>query len=210
VLGEACTQARRWRRRGYDIAVTVNVSTRQLERPEFPDVVRRVLDVSELPPEALCLEITETEILRHMARVAPGLEALRRVGVRIAMDDFGSGYSSLTYLRTLPLDIIKIDKSFVRGIVSDRQDRAVVAGVIAIGRQTGRAVIAEGVETEPLHTELIALGCELAQGFLYERPRPAEELRLDGYSSRVGQGIGDPLVIREFMRQIGIPARMRL
>jgi diguanylate cyclase (GGDEF)-like protein/PAS domain S-box-containing protein len=207
VLREACRQAREWRRSGRDIPITVNVSTRQLDQPDFADVVRRVLAESELPPPALCLEITETEIMKNVDRVVPSLEALRRIGVRIAMDDFGSGYSSLTYLRSLPLDIIKIDKSFVAGIVEDVQDRAVVAGIVMLGHETSRSVIAEGVESEELHAELISLGCELAQGFLYDAPGPAAELALEGYSSRLRPGIGDPLVIREFMRQIGIPAR---
>jgi EAL domain-containing protein (putative c-di-GMP-specific phosphodiesterase class I) len=125
------------------------------------------------------------------------------------MDDFGTGYSSLTYLRSLPLDIIKIDKSFVRGIVDRADDRAIVGAILRLARDTGLAVIGEGVETEAIHAELVGLGCELGQGFLYDRPKPAAELALDGYSSRVGPGVGDPLVIREFMRQIGIPARMR-
>ncbi len=208
ILTEACRQARSWRQAAYEVAVTVNVSTRQLDQPDFADVVRRILDDTGLPPAALCLEITETEIMRHTSRVVPRLEQLRRTGVKIAMDDFGTGYSSLGYLRTLPLDIIKIDKSFVHGIIDDPQDRAIVAGIVGLGKQTNRAVIAEGVETEALHRELVGLGCDLAQGFLYDRPKPAEELRLDGYSSRVEPGVGDPLVIREFMRQIGIPARI--
>jgi EAL domain-containing protein (putative c-di-GMP-specific phosphodiesterase class I) len=209
VLEEACLQARLWRREGRDIAITVNVSTRQLGEQDFAGVVRRVLEASELPPGALCLEITETEIMSHMDRVAPRLDMLRRLGVQIAMDDFGSGYSSLSYLRSLPLDIIKIDKSFVAGMLSDSQDRAVVAGIVMLGRETERSVIAEGVETEAQHAELIAVGCELAQGFLYDVPRPPDQLLLDGYSSRLRPGVGDPLVIREFMRQIGIPARVR-
>jgi diguanylate cyclase (GGDEF)-like protein/PAS domain S-box-containing protein len=208
VLREACRQAREWRLDGHDITITVNVSTRQLDQPGFADVVRAALAQSELPPAALCLEITETETMRGVQRVASRLDALRRIGVRIALDDFGSGYSSLTYLRALPLDIIKIDKSFVMGIIDDPQDRAVVAGIVMLGRQTERDVIAEGVETEALHRALVGLGCGFAQGFLYERARPAPELVLDGYSSRVRPGIGDPLVIKEFMRQIGIPARM--
>jgi diguanylate cyclase (GGDEF)-like protein/PAS domain S-box-containing protein len=209
VLEQACRQTRDWRRAGRDIAITVNVSTVQLDEPEFPEVVRRTLAATDLPPPALCLEITETAIMRHIGRVAPRLEALRRIGVRIAMDDFGSGYSSLAYLRSLPLDIIKIDKSFVAGIGHDAQDRSIVAGMIKLGRDTNRGVIAKGVETESLHAELVGLGCDLAQGFLYDRPCPPEQLVLDGYSSRVRPGIGDPLVIREFMRQIGIPARIR-
>lgn len=209
VLAEACAQAQRWRRRAHGVTIMVNVSTRQLDRPEFVEVVTRVLSDTGLPPSALCLEITETEMVKHIERVAPQLEALRRAGVRIAMDDFGSGYSSLGYLRTLPLDTIKVDKSFVAGIVDDVQDRAIVAAIVKLGRATEREVIAEGVETEPLHAELLGLDCDLAQGFLYAAPAPASELSLDGYSSRLGPGIGDPLVVREFMRQIGIPARVQ-
>ncbi len=210
ILRRACEQARAWRRASFDVALTVNVSTRQLDQPDFTAIVRRIVAASEIPPAALCLEITETEIMERVGRVAPRLQELRRAGVKIAMDDFGSGYSSLAYLRSLPLDIIKIDKSFVHGIIEDPQDRAIVAGIVNLGRETNRAVIAEGVETEALHSELIGLGCDLAQGFLYERPKPAADLSLDGYSSRVHPGIGDPLVIREFMRQIGIPARVRI
>ena len=209
VLEEACGEARRWRDSARNIAITVNVSTRQLERPEFVELVSRVLRSSGLPPSVLCLEITETEIMKNVAIVSPLLEKLRRLGVRIAMDDFGSGYSSLSYLRSLPLDIIKVDRSFVHGIVDNRQDRAIVSGIINLGRETDRSVIAEGIENELLHSELVALGCDLAQGFFYDLPRAAEELSLDGYSSRVRPGVGDPLVIREFMRQIGIPARLR-
>ncbi len=209
VLREACRTASQWRRESRDIAITVNVSTRQLQQPDFHELVQEVLSECELPPAVLCLEITETEIMKNVRKVAPSLESLRRLGVRIAMDDFGSGYSSLGYLRSLPLDIIKIDKSFVHGILDDPQDRAIVAGIVHLGRETNRAVIAEGVETEALHAELIGLGCDLAQGFLYDKPKPASELELDGYSSRVHPGVGDPLVIREFMRQIGIPARIR-
>jgi diguanylate cyclase (GGDEF)-like protein/PAS domain S-box-containing protein len=208
ILDAACRQARLWRRAGHDIAITVNVSTRQLDQPDFAQRVQRILNHTALPAAALCLEITETEIMKHIAHVVPRLEQLKRMGVKIAMDDFGSGYSSLGYLRTLPLDIIKIDKSFVDGIIDDPQDRAIVAGIVGLGQQTNRSVIAEGVETESLHRELVGLGCELAQGFLYDEPKPADQLCLDGYSSRVEPGVGDPLVIREFMRQIGIPARI--
>ncbi len=208
VLRAACEQAREWRRVGHDIGITVNVSTRQLVQPTFVDLVRGVLEDTDVPPTVLCLEITETAIMQRPERVIPGLISLRRLGVRIAMDDFGSGYSSLTYLKLLPLDIIKIDKSFVSGIIESPEDRAIVAAILRLAAETELSVIAEGVETEALHGELVSLGCDLAQGFLYDVPKPPDELELDGYSSRVRPGVGDPLVIREFMRQIGIPARI--
>jgi EAL domain-containing protein (putative c-di-GMP-specific phosphodiesterase class I) len=184
------------------------VSTRQLAQPDFAQSVHRILAVTGLPPAALCLELTETAITKDVAKFGPSLEVLRRLGVQIAMDDFGSGYSSLRYLRLLPLDIIKIDQSFVHGIIDQAQDRAVVAGIVELGLATGREVIAEGVESEALHDELVRLRCELAQGFLYAPAGPPEAIVLGGYSSKVARGVGDPLVIREFMRQIGIPARL--
>jgi diguanylate cyclase (GGDEF)-like protein/PAS domain S-box-containing protein len=209
VMAEACRQAQVWRRAGKDIGVTVNVSTRQLAQPVFVKRVRQVLDDTGLPPGSLCLEITETSIMEHAERVGPSLATLQRLGVLIAMDDFGSGYSSLTYLKALPLDIIKIDKSFVAEILESSQDRAIVSAILLLARETELAVIAEGIETPQLHAEVVGLNCGLGQGFLYDQPKPPEELELDGYSSRVTPGVGDPLVIREFMRQIGIPARIR-
>jgi diguanylate cyclase (GGDEF)-like protein/PAS domain S-box-containing protein len=208
VLLQACRQARQWRTAGSDLGVTVNVSTRQLAQDNFVEVVRRVLEETRLPAPALCLEVTETAIMDRPDRLAPRLEALQRLGVRTAMDDFGSGYSSLTYLNSLPLDIIKIDKSFVAGLRTSSEDRAIVAAILSLARETEVSVIAEGVETEALHAELVGMGCGLGQGFLYARPKPAGELLLGGYSSRISPGVGDSLVIREFMRQIGIPARV--
>ncbi|MEJ7786375.1 MAG: bifunctional diguanylate cyclase/phosphodiesterase [Solirubrobacteraceae bacterium] len=208
VLREACRQGQVWRRAGHDVGITVNVSGRQLSEDGFLDVVTGALAESELPAPALCLEITETAIIQHLDRVASRLEELRRLGVQIAMDDFGSGYSSLAYLKSLPLDIIKIDRAFVRGILDTPHDRAIVTAILQLGRDTDRCVIAEGVETEALQSDLVGLGCEMAQGYLYDYPKPAEELALGGYSSLVRRGVGDPSVIREFMRQIGIPARI--
>ncbi len=209
VLREACRQARSWRDQGHSLGVTVNVSPRQLAQPDLPHRVRDTLAATRLPATALCLEITETAVMQLDERVVHSLSALRRLGVRVAMDDFGTGFSSLTYLRSLPLDIIKVDRSFVRGIIDRPGDRAIVSAILSLARGTGLSVIGEGIETEALHSELVGLGCELGQGFLYDPPRPADQLALDGYSSRLGPGLGDPLVIREFMRQIGIPARIR-
>jgi EAL domain-containing protein (putative c-di-GMP-specific phosphodiesterase class I) len=208
VLREACKQAQAWRQANRDVGITVNVSTRQLSEPMLADCVKAALDDSGLPAAALCLEITETAIMDRPHEAAPALEALKSLGVKVAMDDFGSGYSSLTFLKSLPLDVIKIDKSFVAGLPTSAEDRAIVTAILSLARDTERAVIAEGVETTALHSQLVGLGCELGQGFLYDTPKPADELELDGYSSRVQPGVGDSLVIREFMRQIGIPARI--
>jgi EAL domain-containing protein (putative c-di-GMP-specific phosphodiesterase class I) len=106
--------------------------------------------------------------------------------------------------------MIKIDKSFVRGLLDRPEDRAIVTAILSLAHEMEMSVIGEGVETESLHAELVGLGCELAQGYFYDPPKPPDELRLDGYTSRVSPGVGDPLVIREFMRQIGIPARIAI
>ena len=209
VLGEACRQARSWRDAGHGVGVTVNVSPRQLAQPHLPDRVRATLAQTRLPAPALCLEITETAVVQLDDRVVRSLEALRRLGVRIAMDDFGTGFSSLTHLRSLPLDIIKVDRSFVQGIIERSEDRAIVSAILSLARGRRLSIIGEGVESEALHAELVSLGCELAQGFFYGVPEPARELVVDDYAARLAPGLGDPLVIREFMRQIGIPARIR-
>jgi diguanylate cyclase (GGDEF)-like protein/PAS domain S-box-containing protein len=182
VLEQACRQGVRWRAQGFHVGITVNVSTRQLEQRSFPDTVERVLDATGLPPAALCLEITETGLMECPDDVAPRLRALRRTGVSVAMDDFGTGHSSLTYLKLLPLDMIKIDKSYAGGVLDNPQDRAIVSAILNLARETATPVIVEGVETEALHAELVGMGCELAQGFLYDRPQPATELELGDHS----------------------------
>ncbi len=189
VLEQACAQAKRWHRQGLDVGVTVNVSTRQLEQELFVDLVRSVLKEVGLSPASLCLEITETGIIRSPESVAPSLAALSAIGVRIAMDDFGSGHSSFAHLDVLPLDMIKIDRSFVAGILVSPEDRAIVSALLSLARETDISVIAEGVETGTLHAELLRLGCEHAQGFLYGKPSPAEDLALEGARVQVRRAV---------------------
>jgi diguanylate cyclase (GGDEF)-like protein/PAS domain S-box-containing protein len=190
VLERACAQAKRWHRRGLDVGVTVNVSTCQLEQPLFVDLVRSVLKEVGLSPASLCLEITETGIMRSPESVAPSLAALSAIGVRIAMDDFGSGHSSFAHLDVLPLDMIKIDRSFVAGILESPEDRAIVSALLSLARETDISVIAEGVETGTLHAELLGLGCEHAQGFLYGEPCRAEDLALGDARLKVRRAVG--------------------
>jgi diguanylate cyclase (GGDEF)-like protein/PAS domain S-box-containing protein len=209
VLETACRQARDWRDRGYPLTIAVNVSLRQLARDDFPNMVRVLLQETGLPAPSLCLEITETAVLERPEHVAPQLEALRRLGVRIALDDFGKGFSSLSHVRALPVDVIKIDRSFVAGIDSGSAERAVVAAILTLSAELGLTVIAEGIERETELAELRRLGCLYGQGFLFSPPRPAADLTLGGFSPQARPGLGDPYVIREFMRQIGIPARIQ-
>jgi diguanylate cyclase (GGDEF)-like protein/PAS domain S-box-containing protein len=206
VLEEACRQAREWRLHGRNLFVTVNVSPLQLARDDVAAIVRRVLEQTGLPAPLLHIEVTETSMLDEAVSLAPALHALRQLGVRVAIDDFGGGSSSLSRLRVLPIDEIKVDRIFIEGLPSQPDDRAIVAAVLSLAEEMGLKVIAEGVETERQHWELRELGCRYAQGFLYARPAPPDELDLDGYSAVVQPGVGDPSVIREFMRQIGIPA----
>jgi diguanylate cyclase (GGDEF)-like protein len=208
VLDEACRQAAAWRRDGIDITVSVNVSARQLNRPGFVDEVRDALRGCRLHAPSLCLEVTETAVIGRVERLAPALERLKRLGVRIAMDDFGSGFSSLSHLSGLPIDVIKIDGSFVEAVARPGPDRAIVAAILSLGEELGVTVIAERIELADQLGALQRLRCPLGQGFHFAAPGPADELQLGGFEPRGRPGYGDPYVIREFMRQIGIPARL--
>jgi EAL domain-containing protein (putative c-di-GMP-specific phosphodiesterase class I) len=208
MLREACATAHAWRRAGEQAYVSVNVSPVQLIHDDVVGEVRAALAASGLPAPLLYMEVTESSLIDDASALVHPLLRLRRLGVRIAMDDFGGGSSSLSFLSTLPIDVIKIDKLFVQGLPDRADDRAIVSAVISMAEELDLAVIAEGVENERQHWELRDLGCEFGQGFLYAEPQPASDLRLDGYSATVQPGVGDPSVIREFMRQIGIPARV--
>jgi diguanylate cyclase (GGDEF)-like protein/PAS domain S-box-containing protein len=207
ILEEACRQTADWRRDGKDVAVSVNLSARQLAAPDTADLVRATLKRSGLPAPALCVEITEGGVMHHADEAMRTLEALRKLGVRIAIDDFGVGYSSLSYLKMLPVDVVKLDRAFVQSLPDSKEDKAIVSAVLALADVMGLTVIAEGVESKRHLAELRRLGCRLVQGYLFGRPQLPHELDLDGLLSAGRPGVGDPLVIREFMRQIGIPAR---
>jgi EAL domain-containing protein (putative c-di-GMP-specific phosphodiesterase class I) len=159
------------------IGVSVNVSPRQLGTTDLPDIVRVALHTSGLAPERLCLEITETALLTEGEAIGGTLNALKRLGVRLAIDDFGVGHASLMQLRRLlPVDTLKIDKSFVDGIVSDAEDSAIVAGVVKLAHSLGLVAVAEGVEHAEQADILADMGCQSAQGFLFARPQEADVL----------------------------------
>lgn len=169
VLQQACRQAAAW---PAALTVSVNLSARQLKHESLVDDVAAALHDSGLAPQRLILEITESDLIEESALDAclERLLALKRLGVRLAIDDFGTGYSSLSYLRRLPVDILKIDKSFVDGLARGPQGVAVVRSVVDLGRNLGLAVVAEGVEDAGQRTVLASLGCELAQGYYFARP----------------------------------------
>jgi diguanylate cyclase (GGDEF)-like protein len=175
VLNEACRQAQVWRQArttGDAFYISVNVSPRQLAEPSFIDDVARALSRSGLPPGALVLEITETALMLDVDAGLARLQAIKDLGVRLALDDFGTGFSSLNRLRTLPIDIVKIDKSFIDHIGCDGQDRALVQGVMDFTRALGLISIAEGVEESDQYNVLEELGCDAIQGYLFAKPRP--------------------------------------
>jgi diguanylate cyclase (GGDEF)-like protein len=176
VLNEALRQCRTWQLEGLNLCVSVNLSARNLLDVNLPDTVGELLAKWEVPPSLLELEITESTILADPIRAMHVLSRLSGMGVRLAIDDFGTGYSSLAYLKRLPVDELKIDKSFVQGMQEDENDAVIVRSTIDLGRNLGLKVVAEGVETNEAWRQLAALGCDVAQGYYLSRPVPAAEL----------------------------------
>ncbi len=173
-LFAACRQGAAWARDGHALGVAVNVSMRQLETENLVEDVRRALLDSGLEPSRLTLEITETALMRNAEASVTRLHELKALGVRIAIDDFGTGYSSLAYLRQFPADSLKIDRSFVAGIVTSRESAALIDTVVQLARSLGIATLAEGIEDEAQLRALQLAGCERGQGFLFSRPVEAE------------------------------------
>jgi EAL domain-containing protein (putative c-di-GMP-specific phosphodiesterase class I) len=176
VLHEACRQAAGWHAAGRRIGVAVNVSARQLDSDGLIDDVRAALETSEIEPEMLTIEVTETTIMRDAAATAERLRALKRLGVRIAIDDFGTGYSSLAYLRQFPADALKIDRSFIREIASSPQSRALIQTLVHLGQTLNIETLAEGIEEQAQLETLQREQCDRGQGFLFSRPLGAEAL----------------------------------
>jgi len=177
VIAGALAQMAAWRAAGLQLEVSVNVGSLQLQQPGFVASLAALLARHpELPRRCLEIEILETSALQDIAQVSDVMQSCQALGVRFALDDFGTGYSSLAYLKRLPAQQIKIDQTFVRDMLVDEEDLAIVKGVIGLAQAFGREVIAEGVETVAHGTLLLGLGCELAQGYGIARPMPAQEL----------------------------------
>jgi EAL domain-containing protein (putative c-di-GMP-specific phosphodiesterase class I) len=177
VLETALRQCRAWRAAGLDVRFSVNISTRTLLDHDLPATIRLLLDRYGVPPASLQLEITESRVVADLVRARTVLHELRAMGVTIAIDDFGTGFSSLSQLQQLPVDEIKIDRSFVMRMETDRDDAVLVRSIIELGRNLGLRVTAEGVETASVQRTLRNLGCDFAQGFHIGRPVPPEECR---------------------------------
>jgi diguanylate cyclase (GGDEF)-like protein/PAS domain S-box-containing protein len=202
VLDQALHTVAQWRRalpRVRSPYVSVNVSVRQFRQPGFVEQVRSLLDYHGVPPQALMLEITETLLMGDDEQIWADLAELQRLGVRIAIDDFGTGYSSLGYLRQRPIDVLKIDKTFIDELVDDPQQVTLVSGIVGLAQSLNLTVVAEGIESARHRDVLIGLGCPLGQGYLYSSPvaaaealalmaQPVPEAGLSGASGGPGAG----------------------
>jgi diguanylate cyclase (GGDEF)-like protein len=173
ILSIALRQARAWRSAGHPIRVAVNVSTRTLLDPGFIDRLVDLLTTHEVPGDQLCIEITEYTVMADPDTAITTLHRIRALGVRISIDDYGTGYSSMAYLKSLPVDELKIDRAFVTDMTTDP---ALVASTIELGHNLGLTVTAEGVEDDATRAALVAAGCDLAQGYFFARPQPAHHI----------------------------------
>jgi diguanylate cyclase (GGDEF)-like protein len=178
VVEEALKQCRTWREQGFELTVAVNVAMRNILDEDFPNALERMLERYGLDPAVLELELTETSVLADPPRAKQILQRLRDTGVSLAVDDFGTGYASLAYLSELPVDEIKIDRSFVMAMDRDEQHARIVRSTIDLGRNLCLGVVAEGVESAEVWDRLVELGCDSAQGYFLARPLPADELTI--------------------------------
>jgi EAL domain-containing protein (putative c-di-GMP-specific phosphodiesterase class I) len=176
VIEAAIRQCRVWGQEGRAFPISVNVSARNLIDPQLPDQIARLLQTHDISPRRLELEITESAIMADPAKAMEILTHFNRIGIALSIDDFGTGYSSLGYLKRLPVDTIKIDKSFVKNMTADENDAMIVRSTIDLGHNLGLRVIAEGVENQEIWDKLVALGCDAVQGYYISRPIPAAEL----------------------------------
>ncbi|WP_020662842.1 putative bifunctional diguanylate cyclase/phosphodiesterase [Amycolatopsis benzoatilytica] len=176
VLEESLKRVRKWLDEGLRISAAVNLSVRNLADEDFPAKVQRELERFGVPPELLTFELTESGVMSDPQKALPILRELHSLGIVLAVDDFGTGYSSLAYLRQLPVDQVKIDKSFVLGMGTDLGDLAVVRSIVELGHSLGLTVVAEGVEEDVARDQLEAMGCDVAQGYLISRPLPEDRL----------------------------------
>jgi diguanylate cyclase (GGDEF)-like protein len=226
VLGTATRDLAAWHAQGLtSLTITVNVSTRQLEDPDFPIVVATALATAALEPENLCLELTESALMGAGSASLDCLRTLKELGVYVGIDDFGTGHSSLARLRSLPVEVLKVDRSFVDGLGTEHEDSAIVAAILSLAHALGLHVIAEGVETPLQAHQLSALGCGVAQGFLWSGAVPADQIPAQaalgtGTRPRVtcersggeppgARQCGERSLVMEMMHQIGIVKEAR-
>ncbi|MDB5029041.1 MAG: hypothetical protein JWO66_2730, partial [Candidatus Eremiobacteraeota bacterium] len=193
VMEEAVRQASAWEAAGTPTRIAVNVSARQLDDRAFLTHLTRTLGESQLPARLLELEITESAAMTDASLAQDVLEECRSLGLGVSLDDFGTYYSSLTYLKRLPIDTVKIDRTFIQGLPFVKSDAAIVSGILGLAKALERRVVAEGIETEPQHAWLTRAGCDLGQGYLFGRPMPAPALAIwrRSHHSLIAGGAGN-------------------
>ncbi|MDX1352509.1 MAG: EAL domain-containing protein, partial [Thiomicrorhabdus sp.] len=178
VIKTACKQLQRWStdEEKKDLTIAVNINEQQISRSDFVEMVFQIIDSYQCPADHLELEITESLLMKNMNETVIKINQLKERGITFAIDDFGTGYSSLNYLKQLPIDWLKIDRSFVEHMLEDSNDEAIVKTVLALAKTLGLTAVAEGVETEAQRDYLTELGCPILQGYLFDKPKPVEEL----------------------------------
>jgi EAL domain-containing protein (putative c-di-GMP-specific phosphodiesterase class I) len=228
VLSESCRQLAEWTKLmpGRSLAMTVNVSPRQITEANFIPDLRQVLAETNIDPTSLCVEVTESVMTGARQEVIQVLEEVRQLGVFIAIDDFGTEHSSLSRLRDMPAEVLKIDRSFIDGLSSEPGDTAIVSSILSLAYAMGKHTIAEGVETREQAAMLLRMGCEVAQGYFFSRPVAAERIApmlsralwqprsapaLHGVHSADGPARrGHRYFIDEFLEHIGAPMGTKL
>lgn len=192
VLATAVQQAAAWRAAGRPIQIAVNLSPRWLQHADVPEIVAGMLADHDVPPDLLRLEITESVVLAQPQHALVLLNRLRDMGIGLSLDDFGTGYSSMTHLRNLPVDELKVDRSFVDAMTTNPQDAVIVRAAIELGHNLGMDVVAEGIENADTLAEIVAAGCSLAQGYYFAKPLPPADLIAWAVERFPGFGAGDP------------------
>ena len=177
VLSEACAQAAEWRRAGLNLGVAVNISGRELLEGNLVERVMTQLEANALPPEMLTLEVTETEVMADLLQATRVLDELASLGILIAIDDYGTGYSSLAYIHRLPVQKLKIDRSFVTNLPNEHSNRVIVQSSIAMAHSLGLIVVAEGAEDDVTCALLAEAGCDLIQGYYLSKPLSADDMK---------------------------------
>jgi EAL domain-containing protein (putative c-di-GMP-specific phosphodiesterase class I) len=189
-ISEALQQVRRWQLRGLGLtSVSVNINVRHLVQPSLTRAVTQALEATQLPPSTLTLELTESDVMQDIEKALSALRVLKDLGVRLALDDFGTGYSSLAYLTQLPLDLLKIDRSFIQEMQINPQQLMVVRGIVALGSALGLTITAEGVENREELIALQKMGCQLVQGYFFTRPLTATDFDTWWRQTRANPGL---------------------
>ncbi|MCK4708989.1 MAG: bifunctional diguanylate cyclase/phosphodiesterase, partial [Gammaproteobacteria bacterium] len=179
ILEQACFQLSEWRKTSkYKIKVAINISAQQLQSTDLVSTVKSLIEIYQIKEGELELEVTESTAMKNPDEAIKRLHELRKLGVELAIDDFGTGYSSLSYLKLLPIHTLKLDRTFVRDLESNKDDAAICAATLALAHNLGLKVIAEGVETAAQQNYLTSLNCEILQGFYFSKPLPVEQMNV--------------------------------